>query len=81
MEDPAAPVLGARRWLVFLQNHREAIAAFDFFNVPTVTFQCCTATVRLETMKPSFCGSPWILGLPGPGSPPTSVESAHVSPQ
>jgi putative transposase len=28
----------ARRWLVFLQNHREAIAAMDFFTVPTLTF-------------------------------------------
>jgi hypothetical protein len=25
--------------LTFLQNHREVIAAFDFFTVPTVTFQ------------------------------------------
>jgi hypothetical protein len=25
-----------RRWLVFLQNRREAIAAMDFFTVPTV---------------------------------------------
>jgi len=29
----------AKRWLTFLQNHREVIAAFDFFTVPTVTFQ------------------------------------------
>jgi hypothetical protein len=28
----------ARRWLTFLRNHREAIAAMDFFSVPTVTF-------------------------------------------
>ena len=28
----------ARRWLSFLRNHREAIAAMDFFAVPTVTF-------------------------------------------
>ena len=28
----------ARRWLTFLQNHREAIAAMDFFTVPTLTF-------------------------------------------
>jgi len=27
------------RWLTFLQNHREAIADFDFFTVPTVTFR------------------------------------------
>jgi len=28
----------ARRWLAFLQNHREAIAAMDFFTVPTISF-------------------------------------------
>jgi putative transposase len=28
----------AQRWLTFLRNHREAIAAMDFFSVPTVTF-------------------------------------------
>jgi hypothetical protein len=29
----------ARRWLAFLHNHREAIAAMDFFTVPTVIFR------------------------------------------
>ena len=29
----------AKRWLAFLNNHREAIVAFDFFTIPTVTFQ------------------------------------------
>lgn len=28
----------AKRWLAFLRNHRELIAAMDFFTVPTVTF-------------------------------------------
>ena len=28
----------ARRWLAFLRNHRQAIAAMDFFTVPTLTF-------------------------------------------
>ena len=28
----------AKRWMTFLSNHREAIAAMDFFTVPTVTF-------------------------------------------
>lgn len=27
-----------QRWLTFLRNHREAIAAMDFFTVPTITF-------------------------------------------
>jgi hypothetical protein len=32
-----------KRWLTFLRNHREAIAAMDFFTVPTLTFGalCC----------------------------------------
>lgn len=28
-----------KRWLAFLQNHREVIVAFDFFAVPTITFK------------------------------------------
>lgn len=28
----------AKRWMAFLYNHREAIAAMDFFTVPTLTF-------------------------------------------
>jgi transposase InsO family protein len=32
--DPAP----ARRWAAFLNNHREAISAMDFFTVPTLTF-------------------------------------------
>jgi putative transposase len=28
-----------KRWLTFLQNHREMIVAVDFFTVPTVAFQ------------------------------------------
>jgi transposase InsO family protein len=27
-----------KRWLAFLRNHREVIAAMDFFTVPTITF-------------------------------------------
>jgi transposase InsO family protein len=29
----------AQNWLTFLANHREAIAALDFFTVPTITFR------------------------------------------
>src|SRR5262249_53516082 len=39
MESPPRDPEPARRWLAFLRNHREAIAAMDFFTVPTVTFQ------------------------------------------
>jgi transposase InsO family protein len=34
---PRSPEL-AKRWAAFLSNHREAIAAMDFFTVPTLTF-------------------------------------------
>ena len=34
---PKSPDVG-KRWLTFLRNHREAIAAMDFFTVPTLTF-------------------------------------------
>ena len=29
----------AQRWLAFIQNHHEVIAAFDFFTVPTLSFR------------------------------------------
>lgn len=29
----------AQRWLAFVQNHREVMAAFDFFIVPTLSFR------------------------------------------
>ena len=32
------PLDPAKRWLTFLRNHPEAIAAMDFFPVPTLTF-------------------------------------------
>jgi putative transposase len=28
-----------KQWRAFLQNHREAIVAFDFFTVPMTTFR------------------------------------------
>jgi len=33
-----APRDPIKQWLTFLRNHREAIAAVDFFTVPTLTF-------------------------------------------
>jgi hypothetical protein len=35
---PGSPEL-AKRWVAFLDNHREAIAAMDFFTVPTLTLR------------------------------------------
>ena len=31
----------AQRWLTFLRNHREAIAAMDFFTMPTLNSRTC----------------------------------------
>jgi putative transposase len=38
----------AKRWLTFLRNHREAIAAMDFFTVPTVTFGALYASFLIS---------------------------------
>jgi len=46
-----------KSWLTFLQNHREVIAALDFFTVPTVTFQLpyCLFVISADGAK--FCTS------------------------
>ena len=36
----------ANRWLAFLWNHREAIAAMDFFTVPTLSFGSALLLLR-----------------------------------
>ena len=43
----------AKRWLPFLRNHREAIAAMDFFTVPTITFGvlCCFFVIRHDRRR------------------------------
>ncbi len=38
----------AKRWLTFLANHREAIAAMDFFTVPTLTFKLLYCFIVIE---------------------------------
>ena len=35
----------ASQWLAFLNNHREVIAAFDFFTVPTLCFRTLYGSV------------------------------------
>ena len=44
----------ARRWLAFLRNHREAIAAMDFFTVPTIGFirRSDSAGYTIVTIEP-----------------------------
>jgi putative transposase len=45
----------ASQWLAFLNNHRQAIAAFDFLTVPTLRFAPYTASSRLNTVAGAFC--------------------------
>jgi putative transposase len=43
----------AKRWLAFLHNNREAIAAMDFFTVPTITFRVlyCFFVIGLDRRR------------------------------
>ena len=43
----------AQRWRAFLHNHREAIAAMDFFTVPTLTFNLlyCFFVIRHDRRR------------------------------
>src|SRR5437016_5033663 len=43
-----------KRWLTFLRNHREAIAAMDFFTVPTIGFirRSDSAGYTIVTIEP-----------------------------
>jgi transposase InsO family protein len=38
----------AKSWLTFLNNHREVLAAFDFFTVPTLTFRVLYCSFVIE---------------------------------
>ena len=51
-----------KRWLAFLENHREVIAAFDFFTVPTVTFQlrCCFFVIEHGRRRILHCNE-WLV--------------------
>jgi hypothetical protein len=50
----------AKNWLAFLRNHREAIAALDFFTVPTITFRllCCFSRTPPVTATSSWTATP-----------------------
>jgi hypothetical protein len=47
----------AKRWVAFLRNHREAIAAMDFFAVPSITFGVSTASLSSVTIGGASCTS------------------------
>ena len=47
----ADPPSDSKRWLALLRNHRDAIAATDFFTEPTITF----GVLYCYTVLPRFC--------------------------
>ncbi len=59
----------AKRWLAFLRNHREAIAAMDFFTVPSITFSAlyCFFVISHDRRRVLHCNvtrhptSSWIV--------------------
>jgi len=65
---PRNPDMG-KRWLTFLRNHRDAIAAMDFFTVPTITFGVlyCFFVISHERRKilhfnvTRNAAAPWIV--------------------
>ena len=65
---PRSPEL-AKRWAAFLSNHREAIAAMDFFTVPTLTFGVlyCFFVIAHDRRRILYCDvtrhptSAWVI--------------------
>ncbi len=59
----------AKQWMAFLTNHREAIAAMDFFTVPTITFSVlyCFFVIAHARRRILHCNvtrhpnSPWVV--------------------
>ena len=47
----------ASQWRAFLNNHREAIAAFDFFTVPNLYFRTLYCFFVIEQPAAAFCTS------------------------
>jgi putative transposase len=55
-----------KRWLAFLRNHREAIAAMEFFTVPTVTFSVlyCFFAISHDRRRILHCNVTRPVGSP-----------------
>src|SRR5207248_5115079 len=47
----------SQRWPAFLRNHREAIAAIDFFTVRASLAACSTASLSSPIVGDAFCTS------------------------
>jgi len=70
----------ARRWLTFLRNHREAIAAMDFFTVPTITFSSLYAFSSSVTTVGVSCTSISQSILQAHGSSSSCEKHFHLDP-
>jgi hypothetical protein len=79
------------RWAAFLRNHREAIAAMDFFTVPTLTFGVlyCFFVIAHDRRRILHCNvtknptSAWVVqqvSTSSPNGPASAVRGRTVSP-
>jgi len=71
----------AKRWAAFLKNHREAIAAMDFFAVPTLAFGVlyCFFVIAHDGERFSTATSPNIRGVPGSLAPHTLLDKTELT--
>lgn len=58
----------AKQWLAFLNNHREVIAAFDCFTVPTLSFRSLYSSLPSNMAADRFCTSTLHFTPPAIGS-------------
>ena len=72
-----------KRWLKFLRNHREAIAAMDFFTVPTLTFGIlyCFFVISHDRRKIQQDRTHLGLAKDTPAGRPTEIRSALSAPR
>ncbi len=65
-----------KRWVQFLRNHREVIAAMDFFTVPTATFRILYVWFAIERGLSSSCARRSLTIPPSDISSSTETRSS-----
>jgi hypothetical protein len=70
---PASPDV-ITRWLTFLRNHRGAIAAMDFFVVPTVTFRLLCVWFAIDHARRRILHSTRLINQQQRGSSSSSAK-------
>jgi len=70
----------AKRWLAFLRNRREAIAAMDFFTVPTITFGVLYCFFIISMIVGASCTSTLPNSRPVLGSSSNCGKRFHLNP-